>query len=148
MDSNEIKSPSRIADEAETAGREAFQATQGYARESKRIGRNTVESIRANVDDARQTGREAMDAIQGLSSDAKEIGKDALNTGRVYARDAVNATGGKIRDLRGRMEDARESAERYVAEEPVRAMLIAAGCGALVMALLLAAAGRRPYRTY
>jgi len=108
---------------AEQTAQEALQAAQGYARESGRIARDAIPSIRSNAEDAKEG--------------AKEIAKDAASTGRAYARNAVNATGRKIRDFKGQVTHAKDSCLQYVAEEPVRASLAAAATGAALMTLLL-----------
>jgi hypothetical protein len=144
MEPDDPKTPSQLAEEAETIRREALQALQGYAQESKRIGQDTLRSLGENTEDAKATGREALDTVRGLSNDAKDLGKDAAETGKTYARNAVNAAGAKIRSFRERVDDAKADCARYIAEEPVRATLYAAAAGAALTALLLATGrGRR-----
>jgi len=144
MESDNVKTPSQLADEARQTGRDALQAVQGYAQESGRIGRDAALSIRSSVEDAKEVGLQAAGTVAGLSNDAKDIARDAASTGKAYAKDAVNATGRKIRDFRGHVTHAKESCEQYVAEQPVRASLIAMAAGALVTSLLLSVVrGRR-----
>lgn len=119
MAADSIKTSSELADEAEQTAQEALQAAQGYARESGRIARDAIPSIRSNVEEV------------------KEIAEDAALTGRAYARNAVNATGRKIRDFKGQVTHAKDSCLQYIAEEPVRASLAAAASGAVLMTLLL-----------
>ena len=138
MESDNVKTPSQLADEAGNIGQDAVQAAQGYAQETGQIGKDAVQSIRSNLEDARETGRQAAGTMAGLSADARDLAKDAADTGRAYARGAVNATGRKIRDFKGRMSDVRESCTHYIADQPVRSSLIAAASGAALMALLLA----------
>ncbi|MBT2305268.1 hypothetical protein J7E70_33225 [Variovorax paradoxus] len=120
MATDNVRTSSGLADEAEQTAQEALEAAQGYARESGRIAKDAIPSIRSNVEE-----------------DAKEIAKDAAVTGRAYARNAVNATGRKIRDFKGQVTHAKDSCLQYIAEEPVRASLTAAATGAVLMTLLL-----------
>ncbi len=146
MESDNVKTPAEIADEARQTARDAVQAAQGYARESGRIGRDAVHSIRANAEDAMETAAQAADTVAGLAGDARDIGKDATATAKAYAKDAVNASGRRIRDLRGRVEDAKANCAQYIAEQPARASLIAAAAGAITMSLLvMLVKGRRSY---
>jgi ElaB/YqjD/DUF883 family membrane-anchored ribosome-binding protein len=138
-------SASELADEAKRTAREALIAAQGYAQESGRIGRDGVQSIRSSVEDARTTGSEALDTVEGLSRDAADIAKDAAITGRTYAQNAVSATGKKLRDWKGQVNHAKESCERYVADEPVRSSLIAVAGGAVLMTVLLSFMKRRTH---
>jgi hypothetical protein len=147
MESDNVKTPSQLAGEVKQTAHDALQAAQGYAQESGRIGRDAVQSIRSNVEDAKEVGLQAAGTVAGLSNDAKDIARDAAQTGKVYAKDAVNATGRKIRDFRGQVNHARESCVQYVADQPVRASLIAMAAGAVVTSLLLSTMrGRRRNR--
>ncbi|MBT2325163.1 hypothetical protein J7E62_22795 [Variovorax paradoxus] len=112
MESNNLRTPSRFTEDAETMGGEALLAAQGYAQGSGRTGSDAAASIRADAE-------------------------EAADTGRTYAKDAVNATGRKLRDFRGRLDDAKASCARYVADQPVRSTLVAAAAGALLTTLLL-----------
>lgn len=143
MPSDPIKTPSEIADEARQTASDAFVAAQGYARESGRIGREGMQSIRATVEDAMITGSEAVDTVAGLSNDTADIVKDAAATGRAYARNAVSATGRRLRDWKGQVDHAKESCTQYIADEPVRSTLVAAAGGAVLMTLLLSFTKRR-----
>jgi ElaB/YqjD/DUF883 family membrane-anchored ribosome-binding protein len=137
MESDNVKTPAELADEAKQTAREALLAARGYVQESRRIGKDAVQSIRSNLEDAKETGLQAMDTVEGLSSDVRDIAKDAAATGRAYAQNAVNATGRKLRDRKGQVTHAKDSCEQYVAKEPVRASLIAAATGAVLMTLML-----------
>jgi ElaB/YqjD/DUF883 family membrane-anchored ribosome-binding protein len=137
MESDNVKTPTELEDEAKQTAREALLAARGYVQESSRIGKDAVQSIRSNLEDAKETGLQAMDTVEGLSSDVRDIAKDAAATGRAYAQNAVNATGRKLRDWKGQVTHAKESCVQYVAKEPVRASLIAAATGAVLMTLML-----------
>lgn len=137
MATDNILSPSELADEARQFGGDALQAAQGYAQESGRIGGDALRSIRASVEDAREMGGRAADTAAAISADVKDVARDAGATGRAYARDAVHAAGQKIRHLKERVGDAKANCAKYVADEPVRASLIAIAAGALATTMLL-----------
>lgn len=139
MESDNVKTPAQLAEEARQTGRDAVEAAQGYAAEARRVGAEAVQSIRPSIEDAKATAREGRDTVKGLAGDAKDIASDASATGRAYAKDAVNAAGRKLHDVRGQFERARASCEQYIADEPVKASLISAAAGALLATLLLSA---------
>jgi hypothetical protein len=130
MESDNIKSPSQLAEEARQTGHDALLAAQGYAGESKRIGGEVADSIRTGVSDARETGSEAVDTVRGLSSDARDLSKDALRTGKAYVSGATQAAGAKV-------QQAKDACTQYIAEEPVRATLMAMAGGAILTSLML-----------
>ena len=138
MEYDPTKTPSQLADEARQTGQEAANTAQGYARAASQIGQDGLSSIRSSADDAMQLGRDALDAAQAYAGDAKDLAGDAADTGRAYAKSAVDAAGKKIGQLKDRMDDARQTSAKYVADEPVRSVLIAAAGGALLTALFLA----------
>ena len=127
MPYNDVKTPGQLADEFKDVGRAAADSARNIAQASKGIG------------------QEAMHSVKSSAAEARQLGSDTVDTGRAYAKDAVNATGRKIRDLRGQWNVTRERGEQFVAEQPVRATLIAAAAGAVLTALL-ASALRRPRR--
>lgn len=137
MATDNVKTPSELADEARQTARDAVQAAQGYARESGRIGRDAAQSIRWTVEDAKDTGGQALDTVKALSSDAADIAKDAAGVGRAYARNAIGATGRTLRDWKGQVSHAKERCKQYVADQPVRSSLIAVASGAVLMTLML-----------
>lgn len=137
MQNDPVKTPSELAEELKETGLAAADSAKNIAQASKGIGEDAIASVKSSVDDARQLGRDAASAAAAYARDVKRTGDEAADTGRAYARDAVNAAGRKIRDLRGHIEATRERSEQFVAEQPVRATLIAAAGGALFTALLL-----------
>jgi ElaB/YqjD/DUF883 family membrane-anchored ribosome-binding protein len=151
IETDDVKTPSQIAEEARQAGRDAVQAVQGHVHEANQIGRDAVQAIRPNVEDARQTAREAVDTAKGVASDAQDIASDAARTGRAYARDAANKAvdkaSSKFNDFRQQVGQARDNCAQYIADEPVKAALISAAGGAALTVLLLSMlrAGRSYY---
>ena len=97
------------------------------------------------ADDARRVGQSAAQAAEGLTHDAKDLAHDALNTARGYARSAAGTANEKLARLKSKAADAQATATRYIADEPVKAMLIGVAAGALLATLLLHAGRARRY---
>ncbi len=83
-----------------------------------------------------------------LAGEAIATGAQALDSTREFAAQALERAAEKMRDLRYGVADTASAAQRqigraasatrdYVAEQPVRSALIAAGVGALVMAAIV-----------
>lgn len=114
-----VKTPSELADEARQAGRDAMSAVQGQA-------------------------AEALDTAEGVAADAKDVAQDATAAGKAYARGAVEAASEKLGVLQDKVAAAQESCTRYIAQQPVKATMMAVAGGALLTGLLMAAVrGRR-----
>lgn len=80
--------------------------------------------------------------------EAAAAGNQAIDSTREYAAQALERAAERMRDLRYGVSDTASAAQRqmsqyadatsrYVAEQPVKAALMAAGVGALVMAAIL-----------
>lgn len=81
------------------------------------------------------------EAAQGHVQEAKQSAKTVLEAGRVYSQNAVNAAGEKIGELKGKVDQARKQGTRYVVDQPMQSVLVAAAGGAILTALLLFAMG-------
>ncbi|MDM0052967.1 hypothetical protein [Variovorax sp. J22R115] len=136
MASDDVKTASELAEEARQTGHDAVLAAHGYAQEGQRIGREAARSVRASLADAKETGSEALDTVRGLSNDARDLATDAIRSGRSSARDAVSAVGERARALGERVQHSKEACAGYIAEQPVRATLIAMASGAAAMTLM------------
>jgi ElaB/YqjD/DUF883 family membrane-anchored ribosome-binding protein len=91
------------------------------------------------------------------SKNASQYGEDAssaIDSTREYAAQALERAAERMRDLRYGVADTAGAAQRqmgqyadattrYVAEQPVKAALMAAAVGAVVMAAVLASRRRR-----
>ena len=137
MPNDNVKTPSELADELKETGLAAADSAKNIAEASKNIGADAISSVKSSAEDAKQLGRDAASAAGAYAREAAATGSDAVDSGRAYAKDAVNAAGRKIRDLRGQLQATRERSEQFVADQPVRAALIAAAGGAVFTAVLL-----------
>lgn len=90
---------------------------------------------------------------RAYADDAAATGAHALDSTREFAAQTLERAAEKMRDLRYGVADTATAAQRqmghyanattrYVAEQPLKSALIAAGVGALVMAAILMARRR------
>ena len=91
------------------------------------------------ADDAKQLGEDAVSKAKGIALDAKRVAGQAVGTGRAYAKDAVNAAGRKIDEAKSQVGQAADYLTKAINDEPVKAVLIAAGLSAAITALLISA---------
>lgn len=94
-------------------------------------------------------------SLHGAAETSTSIASDALHA----ASQSLERAGEKVRDLRMGMADSALAAQqrlgryadattRYVSEQPLKSALIAAGVGALVAGLIIAARRRRDSERY
>lgn len=138
MANEPVKSPAEIAEETRQTAHEANEALHGHAVEAQQVGQAAMRSMQSSAEDAKQTGAEALDTARGVAADLRDRASDAAQIGKVYARNAVNAAGRKLSTWQDQMADAQASCTRYIAQEPVKATLLAVAGGALLTGLLMA----------
>lgn len=83
-------------------------------------------------DQAQRTADAAAEAFDG----AKSTARAALETGRVYATGAVNAAGKTFEDAKTHVNRLSDQTTRYVVDQPLRAVGIAAAAGFLAAVLV------------
>jgi ElaB/YqjD/DUF883 family membrane-anchored ribosome-binding protein len=91
-------------------------------------------------------------SLQGATATSTSMASDALHA----ASQSLERAGEKVRELRMGMSDSAVAAQqrigryadittRYVSEQPLKSALIAAGVGALIAGLIIAARRRRDH---
>ncbi len=102
----------------------------------------------------RRHSREARAAwSRSIADPAASAGAGVIDSTREFAAQALERAADKMRDLREGMADTASAAQRrmhryssatsrYIADRPMRSALIAAGIGAVVMAVVLLARRR------
>lgn len=100
-------------------------------------------SMRRSMDAADAVGRNAANAAQGCLQDAEDKAGSVADSAKTYARNAVDAAGQKIQGMKEQAADLRAKGQRYVMDEPIKAIICAAAGGALVTALLIALSAPR-----
>ena len=91
---------------------------------------------------ASDLARDVAMSRNGYSSESKTSGRQALESAKAYAREAVSAAGDKVGGLKAKAGELKDQGSHYVAEQPVRSVLMAAAGGAALTALLVAAIRR------
>ncbi|MGJ7495915.1 hypothetical protein ACSFA8_12610 [Variovorax sp. RT4R15] len=108
MNTYDVKTPSELADEASATASEAIDSARNFAEASKGITADAVSSLRGGAQDAGH-----------------------------LVQDVAAAASRKIDDLKAHVDSARRQGEQYVADQPVRAALMAAAGGAVLTALFI-----------
>ncbi len=124
---------------ANQAGLDTNWMARGDASETERAGEATRQTFRGPMGDAKQAVADAVGTAKGFAQEANETAKRVLDAGHAFSQNAVNAAGEKIDELKGKMDQAKEKGTRYMIEQPVQSVLIAAVGGAMLTALFLSA---------
>lgn len=111
-----------LADDVLQSAQDAVQTTRSVANGSLDKAESTVRALR----------READPAIDDLAARAQALASRSID----YAADASARA-------RRQLQEAAEATSKYVAEQPGKSILIAAGVGALTASLVLMASRRR-----
>jgi ElaB/YqjD/DUF883 family membrane-anchored ribosome-binding protein len=121
MNPTTIKTPSQIADEACQTANDAIETTRAYAQ-------NAINATGEKVRDLYRDGEPA-EQLAARVQQAVRRGLDAASSTSVQAQ--------------RRFEQAAEATGKYIADQPVRSMLVAAATGAAITALIVLASRRR-----
>lgn len=113
--------------------------------------KETVDLAAAKTQDAVGSTRKAVDQTLDMAADKVDDAKDSASTVIDQASGVANAVAGKARDqfetvkaqVRVRVGTVSDQIADYTEAEPVKAMLIAAATGAVLMALLSMMASSR-----
>jgi len=116
------KSPSQLAEEARQTAADAVETTRAYAQ-------NAVNATGERVRDLRRELEPGVDQIAARVQQAVQRGLDSASQTGVRAQ--------------RRLEQAADVTGRYISDQPVRSVLIAAAAGAALTALIVLAARRR-----
>jgi ElaB/YqjD/DUF883 family membrane-anchored ribosome-binding protein len=119
---NTTKTPSQLADDARQTANEAVESTRAYAQNAVNAAGEKVREIRRDVEPG-------VEQLAARVQQAVQRGLDAASTTSARAQ--------------RRLEQAADVTGRYISDQPVRSVLIAAAAGAAITALIvLASRGR------
>lgn len=122
MNTTTSKTAAQLAEEARHTATDAVETTRAYAQ-------NAVNAAGEKVRDLRRDMEPAVEQIAARVQQAVQRGLDsATKTGALAQR---------------RFEQAADVTGRYIADQPVRSVLVAAAAGAAITALIVLAARRR-----
>lgn len=111
-----------LAEQGQDAADQAANKAQGAIRGTQRAADSALDKLASHVEDARD---QAAPLINRVSAQAEAA-----------ARRGIDAVRDTSQQLRERALRASDSAVGYVKDEPIKAMLIAAATGALLMGLV------------
>jgi ElaB/YqjD/DUF883 family membrane-anchored ribosome-binding protein len=117
-----VKTPSQLAEEARQTANDAIDTTRAYAQ-------NAVNAAGEKVRDLRRDVEPTVEQIAARVQQAVQRGLDAASTTSARAQ--------------RRLEQAADVTGKYIADQPVRSVLIAAAAGAAITALIVLASRRR-----
>lgn len=96
------------------------------------------EQAQAGAQDAFNQAQDGVKSRNGYPGESKAAGREALASAKAYAREAVTAAGEKASGLQAKARELKNQGSHYVAQQPVRSVLMAAAGGAALTALLVA----------
>jgi ElaB/YqjD/DUF883 family membrane-anchored ribosome-binding protein len=122
MNTNAAKTASQLADDARQTANEAMDATRAYAQ-------NAVNAAGEKVRDMKRDFEPSVEQLAARVQQAVQRGLDAASTTSARAQ--------------RRIEQAADVTGRYISDQPVRSVLVAAAAGAAITALIVLASRSR-----
>lgn len=116
------------AQQAQDMGDDAASAAQGAIRSTQRTADQALDRLSGTVEDLRNKAAPVLNKVSSQAEAAARRGMEAV-------RDTSQ-------QLRERALQAQDMTVAYVKDEPIKAMLIAAATGAVLMGLISMLAGR------
>ncbi len=113
---------SNAADNAAATANHLADSADNALRSTRRVANNTLDHIDAAVDSARDRVQPTISRLAEQAESAARRSYDAVRDGAVQIRERANGVS--------------EATVRYVKDEPVKSVLIAAATGAALMGLL------------
>ncbi|ATA53026.1 MULTISPECIES: hypothetical protein [Variovorax] len=118
---NTTKTPSQLADDVRQTAQEAAETTRAYAQ-------NAVNAAGEKVRELRRDAEPGVEQLAARVQQAVQRGLDAASTTSARAH--------------RRIEQAADVTGRYISDQPVRSVLLAAAAGAAITALIVLASRR------
>lgn len=115
------KTPSQLADDVRSTAHDAVETTRAYAQ-------NALDAAGQKVRNLRHEAEPAVEQLASRVQQAVQRGLEAASKGGTRAQERFN--------------DAAHVTTRYIADQPVRSVLIAAIAGAAITAMLVLATRR------
>ncbi len=122
MNTNTAKTASQLADDARQTANEAIDSTRAYAQ-------NAVNAAGEKVRDMKRDFEPSVEQLAARVQQAVQRGLDAASSTSARAQRNIE----KAADVTG----------RYISDQPVRSVLVAAAAGAAITALIVLASRRR-----
>jgi ElaB/YqjD/DUF883 family membrane-anchored ribosome-binding protein len=122
MNTNAAKTASQLADDARQTANDAMDTTRAYAQ-------NAVNAAGEKVRDMKRDFEPSVEQLAARVQQAVQRGLDAASTTSARAQ--------------RRIEQAAGVTGRYISDQPVRSVLVAAAAGAAITALIVLASRSR-----
>ncbi len=119
---NTVSTSKTLPQQGQDVADKAANAVQGAIRSTHKVADNALDGLATKVEDAREQTEPMLSRVTSQAEAAARRGIEA-----------VRDTSQQLRDKAMRASD---SAVGYVKEEPIKAMLIAAATGALLMGII------------
>ncbi len=121
MNTTSAKTPSQLADDARQTANDAIDSTRAYAQ-------NAVNAAGEKVRDMKRDFEPSVEQLAARVQQAVQRGLDAASSTSARAQRNIE----KAADVTG----------RYISDQPVRSVLVAAAAGAAITALIVLASRR------
>ena len=112
----------------------------GAAHSSKDTPGDKIVDVNGNILEGDQEAKE--DAVR-VADKVQQSGQKAIKATSAYATSAVNATGQKLREAQGRIDEVKVKANDFIQEDPIRAVAYTAIGSAVLTAALIGIFRRR-----
>jgi predicted translin family RNA/ssDNA-binding protein len=110
------------------------------ANSSKDTPGDKIVDVNGNILEGAQEAKE--DAVR-IADKVQQSGQRAIQATSAYATSAVNATGQKLREAQGRIDEVKVKANDFIQEDPIRAVVYTAIGSAVLTAALIGIFRRR-----
>lgn len=100
------------------------------------------EQARSGAQGASDMARDGAMSRNNYSGEGRTGGRQTVESAKSYAREAMTTAGDKVDGLKAKASQLKDQGSHYVAEQPVRSVLMAAVGGAALTALFVAAIRR------
>jgi ElaB/YqjD/DUF883 family membrane-anchored ribosome-binding protein len=118
----------------------AIENASDAASKLKDTAADKIVDVNGNVLEAVQ---EAKDDAARVADKVQKSGQKIIEATTAYATNAVNATGQKLREAQGRLDEAKVKANDFIQEDPIRAVTYTAIGSAVLTAVLIGIFRRR-----
>ena len=106
----------------------------------KDTGADKIVDVNGNILEAAQ---EAKEDVSRVADKVQQGGQKVIEATSAYATSAVNATGQKLREAQGRIDEVKVKANDFIQEDPIRAVTYTAIGSAVLTAALIGIFRRR-----
>ncbi len=126
-----------------SSNKEVNRATGNPSDAASKLNDTTADKIVDVKGAILASGQEAKEDVARVADKVQQSGQKTIEATTAYATSAVNATGQKLREAQGRIDEVKVKANDFIQEDPVRAVTYAAIGSAVLTAALIGIFRRR-----